>query len=160
MLAPMIALKSILVPTDFSEHSMVAVTYGVALAAAYRAKLTLLHVTDDTVGRDLIAATTLGMLHTAEQSAGVRLGRLLTTTEARELKPEYVVRTGQPEVEILKYAQARQIDLIILATHTRGAVAHMLTSNVAERLLRKAPCPVLVVRHPEHEFVMPETAVS
>jgi nucleotide-binding universal stress UspA family protein len=56
--------------------------------------------------------------------------------------------------------QEQDIDLIVLGTHGRGFVAHMLMGNVAEKVVRKAPCPVLTVRHPEHEFVMPDLAGS
>jgi len=156
----MIDLKSILVPTDFSDTSIVAVRYGAALARAFNAKLCLLHVVHETFSDDLIAAATLGMLDMAKQGARDRLARILTLQEERALKPEYVVRSGAPGIEIVEYAKEHSVDLIVAATRGRGAVAHMLEGSVAERLLRKAPCPVLIVRHPEHEFVQPEAAAS
>ena len=66
-----------------------------------------------------------------------------------------VVRQGPPFLEIVRYAQEANIDLIVLGTHGRGGLAHMLLGSVAEKVVRKAPCPVLTVRHPEHEFVAP-----
>ena len=63
---------------------------------------------------------------------------------------------GHPVVEILKYAAAQPIDLIVIGTHGRGPLGHMLMGSVAERVVRKAPCPVLTVRHPEREFVVPD----
>jgi nucleotide-binding universal stress UspA family protein len=65
------------------------------------------------------------------------------------------VRQGPPFLEIVRYAQEANIDLIVLGTHGRGGLAHMLLGSVAEKVVRKAPCPVLTVRHPEHEFVAP-----
>jgi nucleotide-binding universal stress UspA family protein len=156
----MIALNSILVPTDFSETSLVAVTYGSALARAFGARLTLMHVVPDGFGEEIIAAATLGMFQIAERSAGVRLQTLLTPQDRRELRAEYVVTTGHPEEEIVGHARTHGTDLIILATRGRSAMAHILEGSVTEKLLRTAPCPVLIVRHPEHEFVMPEAAAS
>jgi nucleotide-binding universal stress UspA family protein len=156
----MINLTSILVPTDFSETSQVAVTYGAALARAFGARLTLMHVIPDGFGEEIIAAATLGMFQIAERSAGARLEKLLTPQERRDLRLECVVRTGHPEEEIVGHARTQGTDLIILATRGRSAMAHMLEGSVTEKLLRIAPCPVLIVRHPEHEFVMPETAAS
>ena len=62
---------------------------------------------------------------------------------------------GRPFLEIIRYAKDNQIDLIVLGTHGRGVLSHVLIGSVAEKVVRKAPCPVLTVRHPEHEFVMP-----
>ena len=56
---------------------------------------------------------------------------------------------------ILRYAKEQQIDLIVMGTHGRGAVSHLLIGSVAENVVRKAPCPVLTIRHPEHDFIMP-----
>ncbi len=66
-----------------------------------------------------------------------------------------VVTQGHPFVEIVRHARDSETDLIIMGTHGRGAIAHMMLGSVAEKVLRKAPCPVLIVRHPEHEFIHP-----
>jgi nucleotide-binding universal stress UspA family protein len=60
---------------------------------------------------------------------------------------------GSPFYEIVRYATEQQIDLIVIGTHGRGPLGHMLLGSVAEKVVRKAPCPVLTVRHPQHEFV-------
>jgi nucleotide-binding universal stress UspA family protein len=65
------------------------------------------------------------------------------------------LRKGSPFLEIVRYAKDKNIDLIVLGTHGRSGLSHVLLGSVAERVVRKAPCPVLTVRHPEHEFVMP-----
>lgn len=163
----MIALKHILVATDFSETSEAAVKYGVALAVAFKAKLHLFHVEarhdlEIMVERELVVEKCLSETTAAKfpQNAARELfGKILTGQEERELRAEYVLRAGGrggPSVEIVRYAKERNIDLIVMGTHGRGAVAHMLMGSVADKVVRSAPCPVLTVRHPEHEFVIPE----
>ena len=163
----MIALKHILVPTDFSETSEAAAKYGVALARAFNATLHLLHVEPRRdlqimVERELVVEKSLTdpAARTSPQNAARELlGRILTAHEEKELRAEYVLRAsglGGPYVEIVRYAKERTIDLIVMGTHGRGFVAHMLMGSVAEKVVRKAPCPVLTVRHPEHEFVIPD----
>jgi nucleotide-binding universal stress UspA family protein len=66
--------------------------------------------------------------------------------------------SDSPAEEIVKYAKAHTIDLIVMGTHGRGAVAHLLMGSVAEKVVRTAPCAVLTVRHPQHEFVVPDAA--
>ena len=162
----MIALKRILVPVDFSDASEVAVRYGVALGRAFEATLHLLHaavrhelqvmverqrVIDLFLGQD--AATT-----SPPNAAHALLATLLTADEQQAVRAEYVRRAsglGGPYVEIVRYAKERDIDLIVMGTHGRGFVAHMLMGSVTEKVVRRAPCPVLTVRHPEHDFVVP-----
>ena len=169
----MIALKRILVPTDFSESSRAAVRYGVAFARAFNARLDLLHVagrrdlevmlegervvhalTDDVAAGQ--PSDPYALMHEAEREM---LAKLLTEHEEQELHPQYVLRvsgTGGPYLEIVRYAVEQDIDLIVMGSHGGGAVAHMLMGSVADKMVRKSPCPVLTVRHPEHEFILPE----
>jgi nucleotide-binding universal stress UspA family protein len=72
-----------------------------------------------------------------------------------------VVASNAPALTIVNYAKETGVDLIVMGTHGRGPMAHLVMGSVAERVVRLAGCPVLVVRHPEHEFVLPDTlAVS
>jgi len=71
-----------------------------------------------------------------------------------------VITSNSPSVAIVDYAKQARVDLIVTGTHGRGAVAHLLMGSVAERVVRTAPCPVLTVRHPEHEFVIPDALVA
>jgi nucleotide-binding universal stress UspA family protein len=72
-----------------------------------------------------------------------------------------VIRTSDtPADEIVKYAQAETIDLIVLGTHGRPGVAHLFMGSVAEKVVRTAPCPVLTLRHPEREFVRADRALE
>ena len=65
------------------------------------------------------------------------------------------VLNGVPFVEIIRYARESEMDLIVMGTHGRTGLGHLLIGSVTERVVRKSPCPVLTVKHPEHEFVMP-----
>jgi universal stress protein A len=163
----MIALQHILVPTDFSEASEAAAKYGVALARAFNARLHLLHVEsrhdlEIIVERELVVQKHLRETTAAKLPQNVArelLGKILTEQEENELRAEYVLRASGrhgPYLEIVRYAKERNIDLIVMGTHGRGFVAHLLMGSVAENVVRYAPCPVLTVRHPEHEFVIPE----
>jgi nucleotide-binding universal stress UspA family protein len=156
----MIALKHILAPTDFSEPSEVAMRYARALADAFGATLHVLHVFDDSpylwaASEGFSVQMGVDVRLEAEKNAQDRLGRILTDAEREKYHARMVFRVGAPFVEIIRYAREENLDLIVMGTHGRGLIAHLLMGSVAERVVRKAPCPVLTVRHPEHEFVLP-----
>jgi nucleotide-binding universal stress UspA family protein len=156
----MIALKNILVPTDFSDSSDVALRYGKALAASFDASLHVIHVVQEPFSQPW-AVEAYGFSLSALQDewlkeAAARLEKAFTEEERDRCHPELATLLGHPVVEILRYAAAKLIDLIVLGTHGRGPLGHMLMGSVAERVVRKAPCPVLIVRHPEREFVVPD----
>jgi nucleotide-binding universal stress UspA family protein len=148
-----IALKTILVPTDFSEPSANALRYARAFAENFNAALHLLHVLEVPVFTGWEAPPLV--LEDLEQGARNQLERLLTAEERQQFRAQLVLLNGSPFVEIVRYAREQGVDLIVMGTHGRGPIAHMLLGSVAERVVRKAPCPVLTVRHPEHEFIMP-----
>ena len=151
----MIALKHILVPVDFSETSAAAVRYGVALARLFGAKLHLLHVGEKATS-EIAMEFPLGLEGTFEDAMRERLVKILTPQEQLGLQHELLLRPGTPYLEIVRYARDQGIDLIVIGTHGRGFVAHAVMGSVAERVVRHAPCPVLSVRHPQHEFVTAE----
>ena len=154
----MINLKRILVPTDFSTASEAAMSYGVALARAFDAKLVLMNVPEHP-GVAAEAEYPLGIYETMQNAANQRLGELLSREEAKELKPEYVMRIGHASDEIVKFAEGHAIDLIVMGTHGREGVARVLIGSVAETVVRRANCPVLTVHYPEREFVVSEEVV-
>ncbi len=157
----MIELRNILLPTDFSEPSANAGKYGKALAETFHARLHVLHVIEESalvyplVGYEGTFPPLPQLREDVEKEVRSRLEKLLTANERQALRAELSVRTGSPFVEIIRYAKDQNIDLIVMGTHGRGPIAHMLMGSVAEKVVRKAPCPVLTVRHPEHEFVLP-----
>jgi nucleotide-binding universal stress UspA family protein len=161
----MIAIKKILVATDFGPASETALSYGRALALQFNAALHVLHVMESVA---MTAATEYGFSGLPieyqlemEAAARKRTEELLTEEDRRLMYgTAVVVRHNTPAAAIVEYAQANHIDLIVLGTHGRGALAHLFMGSVAERVVRTAPCPVLAVRNPEHEFVMPDALVA
>jgi len=91
-----------------------------------------------------------GVHEEMERQARERLDQVLTADEKTRFKAETALRMGSAFVEVVRYAREQGIDLIVMGTHGRGAIAHMLLGSVAERVVRKAPCPVLTVRHKSH----------
>jgi nucleotide-binding universal stress UspA family protein len=145
----MIDLKQVLVAVDFDEMSNVALTYARSLARAFGARLHVLHVMENPFLRPMANDP-----RAIEAGVTKRLLDTLTDDDRTVLHAVPVLRTSDsPAEEVVKYAQAEQIDLIILGTHGRPGVAHFLMGSVAEKVVRTAPCPVLTLRHPEREFV-------
>ncbi|MDE2058896.1 MAG: universal stress protein [candidate division NC10 bacterium] len=168
----MITLKNILVPTDFSETSKVAVAYARELASTYHGSVHLLHVLPDAsvqpwafgVETETMGLSTPERVKRWEQRANEQMKNLLSEAERKEVEVRLVTQVGHPVRQILQYAKDQGIDLIVMGTLGRGAPTptsgrafpwNVPMGSVAERVVRQAPCPVLTVRHPEHEFVTP-----
>ena len=159
----MIALQEILVATDFSEPSNVALAYGRELARRFGARLHVLHVVEDVTARYVSFPLPVGDLGNwqaeAESAARTRLHTLLSEEDRQVLRAKDVVLVStSPSQTIVSYARDTmpRIGIIVMGTHGRGAVEHFFMGSVAERVVRSAPCPVLTVRHPQHEFVWPD----
>ncbi len=156
----MMVLKHILVATDFGQPAEAALAYGRDLARQYGAAPHLFFVEDDIVARYSMDMSPMFMPDAQRdlaKAAQERLDALLTDEDREQLHARAIVRVSlSPALEIVQYAQTHAIDLIIVGTHGRGAVAHFFLGNVAERVVRTAPCPVLTVRHPEREFIAPD----
>ena len=159
----MVALKNILVATDFSEPSAVAMAYGRDLARSYRARLHVLHVVEDvTVRYSTEVAFALPEIQADLEKAARRdLEALITDDDRKTLEVTPVVATGVNLAQaVVDYAREQAIDLIVTGTHGRGAVKHLLMGSVAERIVRTAPCPVLTVRAHERDFIEPDALVA
>ena len=160
----MILLKKILVATDFGEASDSALNYGRDLARTYGAKLHVLHVAENLFARyrDDGSMVVLPQMQTdVENAARKRLEGLVTDEDRTMLQASPVVITALRTAEaIVEYAKAHTVDIIVMGTHGRRALSHLLMGSVAERVVRMAPCPVLTVRHPEHEFLAPDALVA
>jgi nucleotide-binding universal stress UspA family protein len=153
-----IKISKILCPTDFSELSLQAIRYAREFAAAFGAQIHCVHVIDDanqywsTMGpesapigpavEDLRDYAEKHMINFADE----HLVGLKYAPIARVL-------AGRPWDQIVQYAKENTIDLIIIATHGRGGLAHALLGSTTEKVSRKANCPILIVRESEHEFV-------
>ena len=161
----MIALKKILVATDFGPAAESALIYGRALARGFGAALHVLHVTENVYGRAMngygYATISPEIQETIERTGREQTEALLDEEDRRELNAVAATLTSNSPAEaIAQYARRHAIDLIVIGTHGRGLVAHLFMGSVAERMVRIAPCPVLTVRHPEHEFVVPDALVA
>ncbi len=150
-------LTRILVPTDFSDTSMVALKYATALSDVFGACLHLLHVVDNAIemraAGDLAMAPGQDIVGAARVRAADALAQLLTRPEREKYAATLSTETGAPFATIVQYARREQIDLIVMGTHGRGPMAHLLIGSVAENVVRKAPCPVLTVPLRGHDFV-------
>ena len=156
----MIKLDRILVPTDFSDFSKPALTYGCAMAARFDAELHLLHVVPDPamLVPEAAAFSVESMEAQAEMlrtDAMKTLSNLPADGWSNEKTIVREVRVGAAFMEIIDYARETDIDLIVIGTHGRSGLMHVLMGSVAERIVRKSPCPVLTVKPEGHQFVMP-----
>ncbi len=160
----MILLKNILVATDFGEAADAALTYGRALARSFDATLHVVHVAENVYvpafGAEAYVAALPELQQDVEEDARLRLHELVSDTDTSLRVVTKVITSNVPAQAVITYARDASIDLIVMGTHGRGAVAHLLMGSVAERVVRTAPCPVLTVRHPEHDFVLPDTLVA
>ncbi len=155
----MIEIKKILIPTDFSETAQSATQYAVELAKKFGAKLHLLHVIEDpVVYMPMFESYALPPKEDFENFAETRLDNWILDEDKGDLTIETEWVHGNPFVDILKCAKREDADLIVVGTHGRSFTAHLLLGSVAEKVVRKAKCPVLTVRPQGHQFIHPGIA--
>jgi nucleotide-binding universal stress UspA family protein len=155
----MIRLAKLLVPTDFSEDSEQAARYAVELAKRFQAEIHCIHVVD--IPADLLSTSDYYMTGPSEafldqirEESKKNLEAFAEKNlEGARLRTAFL--EGSPFVEIIRYARNQEIDLVVIATHGRTGLKHVLFGSVAEKVVRKAPCPVLVVKREERDFVLP-----
>ena len=144
--------KSILVPTDFSEHSDIALKQALEIARQDKAKLYLLHViheamhqcaADYCLSDELMRQMENGMTSAAQQNLQKQLAKF---PAAREIEVITEVRRGFPSDEILKEQQEKKIDLIVIAPLGRSGIERFLIGSVAKNVVKEAKCPVLVAK--------------
>jgi universal stress protein A len=148
-------LKKILIPTDFSETSKKAVQYALRFAEQFGCEITLLYVVEPVTP---MVGAPLGVEVFTEKDecsmAEKDLAALATESQTNDVHSiTSFVRVGHAPNEITKAAKDLDVDLIIIATHGYTSWRHLCIGSTAERVVRTAPCPVLVVREKEHEFV-------
>jgi universal stress protein A len=148
------SLKKVLVPIDFSECSKKALRYAVPLAKQHGAEISLLYV----VPPHYQAVENYGLDY-AKLEEDLRVGgqKQLAEWAAKEVRGEVsadtLVRIGPPAEEIIAVAKKGLSDLIVISTHGHTGLRHVFMGSVAEKVVRHAPCPVLVVREWEREFL-------
>ena len=143
-------IRHILAPTDFSDYSKRALSDALDLAQTFGAKLTLLHVVEPAPYLGEFTLPTMGedLLGDLERQASAELARVLPEAPQAPIAVTRAVIVGSPARTIVATAEATHVDLLVLATHGRTGLSHLLIGSVAERVVRTAPCPVLTIRPP------------
>ena len=151
-------IKTILFPTDFSQGARAAMDHAISLAKDYDARLILLYVIQDISIAEWYIPSTLSVTDLVEdmqKSAWLEMDKWAAEAAAKVKNVEKMVMRGVPFVEIIKTAREKNVDMIVIGTHGRTGIDHMLFGSTAEKVVRKAPCPVLTVRIAGKEFKMP-----
>lgn len=147
----MVYLRKILIPTDLSEFSLAAMGLASSLGLLYAAKLYMLHVLEHggpglkRYGRERDADTN-GPQHRAEATAAEELENFVTQKIGPGAKLHLVVRSGSASETIRRFAEEEGVDLIVMATHGRTGLRHMMMGSVAEKVVRMSQVPVLTVK--------------
>jgi universal stress protein A len=147
----MVTIRNILVPTDFSEPATAALRYARALADEFGSHLHLFHVVPEPYvypwGTEVSTLPLVDLLNQSEALSKQRLDELVPKASAPAGGLTTSTAIGSPVEAILDYVTRANIDMVIIGTHGRGAVGHLLLGSVAERIVRRSPVPVLTVKH-------------
>ena len=146
----MTAINRILLPVDFSAHSDRAIEYAMTIGTHFGACVELFHVVEDPFesggwGSEVYMSDLDGLRERALEDAKVRLETCRSSIPAGSFAVVATVRMGHVAQTIVDYAKTVQADLIVMGTHGRTGLAHLIIGSVAERVVRLAPCPVLTV---------------
>jgi len=145
----MFPIQHVLVPTDFSEPAEQALEYARGLAREFGSHLHLLHVVPEPHvypwGTEMPTVSMTGLLTETEQAARDQLNTLATNTRLPADQVSMEVKIGSPVADIIEYIGRHHIDLVVMGTHGRGTLEHLLLGSVAERVVRRSPTPVLTV---------------
>jgi len=146
-------IRNILLTTDFSETSIRAFAPARALAEKFGAKLHVAYVEEDRLPPMVVEYTTVDLeqiLRLQTEHARERLKEFVDQQLGPDCDAQLEVLTGTPHVEILHMAEKCKADLIVMATHGRGFISHAILGSTTERVLRRAECPVFVIRDTGH----------
>jgi nucleotide-binding universal stress UspA family protein len=143
-------IRTILVPTDFSDPALAAWRYAQMLARRFHSRIHLLHVVAlpylyDAWGTEAVALRMADLLAQSENAANRSLQKLVPRAGPLAGRVTTATTTGITVDQILEYIAAKRIDLVVMGTHGRGAVGHLLLGSVAERLVQRSPVPVVTV---------------
>jgi universal stress protein A len=155
VLTPFVRIRSILVPVDFSHPSLKALDYAVALAEQFDARITLLYVSEPVTMPDFAGSFPLAIENETLLAAFKEKLEALRKKNVHdpELIEKVVVRQGRAFHEITEAARTLKSDLIVISTHGYSGFSRAILGSVTERVVRRAPCPVLVVREHQHEII-------
>ena len=151
-------IRTILFPTDFSQGARAAMDHAISLAQDYKAKLVLLYVIQDISVAEWYIPSSISaadLVADMQKSAEQEMEKWAAEAGAKVASVERMVVRGVPFLEIIRTAKEKGADLLVIGTHGRTGIDHMLFGSTAEKVVRKAHCPVLTVRMPGKEFKMP-----
>jgi nucleotide-binding universal stress UspA family protein len=155
----MISVKKILYPTDFSKPSLYAFEYAVEMAKKFDAELEIVHVMFDetqVVSFYLPQVTFENLAEDMAEGAQQQLNNFIAENpELLNIQHSCKLLKGTPFIEIIRHAKETEAELIVIGTHGRTGLEHVLFGSTAEKVVRKAPCPVFTVRMKDKEFIMP-----
>jgi len=155
----MIKFKRILFPTDFSPAAAHALDYAISLGLEHEAKIFLMHVIEDIGFNAPFTLTsypaTVEYQHGMEGKIKGELEKVISPQLKRQIQVEELTAQGKPFVEIIRAARDKEADLIVIPTHSHPGRKHSHLGPTAERVVSLSPCPVLVIRHPDFEYVKP-----
>lgn len=152
-------INKILVPIDFSENSRIALDWAMTLADKLNARVVLFHAIDmpdvmkEPAQRHVLLKNDI--LQRVRDEADKDLQAFADKYDEEKITTAPDIVEGKPFIEIIKAAKTYNADLIVMGTHGRTGLQKMLIGSVAEKVVRKAPCPVLTVKHPDYKFEMP-----
>lgn len=150
-----VAIKRILVPLDGSEHALKALHYAIEFAQLYGARIDTVKVVEPTVYPE---GATIPQRHYDPDEVSLKMARTHSKRVVGQLIPEDVtwrnhVLLGNPYAEVVQLAEKLKTDLLVITTHGYTGLQRFLLGSAAEKIIRHAPCPVMVVRDEEHDFV-------
>jgi len=150
-------VKLILCPIDFSEFSVRAYRYALSIAAHYRAKLVALHIVElwryPSAGFAASATLYDEFCQALLENGKEQLTNFANNHTHDDIQPERVVQHGSVPDSILSFAQAQKADVIVMGTHGHRGYDRLMLGSVTDRVMRRAPCPVLAVCQPPHDSV-------
>lgn len=147
-------VSKILVPIDFSDYSKMALDYAVEFAKKFNSQLFLIYVIEPIVypsdfGLGQVSISSIDM--EIQSRAEDEMQKLINEKVPKETKVSWIVRVGKPFIEIINEAKEKDCDLIIIATHGHTGIEHILFGSTAEKVVRKSPIPVLVLREKQEK---------
>jgi nucleotide-binding universal stress UspA family protein len=151
----MFKFRKILVPTDFSEQFIIALNYAKELVKSGEdTELHIIHVIEHSVypaDLGITQASFIDLEKEMNKKSVEQLEFIKQDLEREGIQPVIHINTGRASDRIIEYANLQKIDLICIATHGRSGLEHFLFGSTAEKVIRKAPCPVLAVRMPTNK---------
>ena len=141
-----ITIKTIVAPTDFSDCSLEAMRYAIGLAEVFSARVVFLHVMEQLGYEPELSLTPAGIRPEVTRMVAEMMQDYVDRVRAQGIEVEWHLEIGAPFAEIRGAAERHHADLIVMGTHGRTGLAHVLLGSVAERVVQHAPCPVLTIK--------------